>query len=103
MQKYASFATDQQLTTYSRRPSPFNRRSNLSNYTTSSTDDRFRVMIVLVLLPIRQGRGVVGVGVAIMAKVRAGVVLADVLGHDAAAGTTMAQLSIGPAHAEWRN
>ena len=39
--------------------------------------------------PIGQGRGVIGVCVAIMAKVRAGVVLADVLGHDAAAGGTL--------------
>ena len=37
-------------------------------------------------LPVGQRRGVVGVGVAVMAEVRAGVVLADVLGHDAAAG-----------------
>ena len=43
-----------------------------------------------MLLPIDQGRGVIGIGVAIMTKVRAGVVLADVLGHDAAAGGTLA-------------
>ena len=40
--------------------------------------------------PIGQGRGVVGVGVAVMAQVRAGVVLADVFRHDAAAGSTLA-------------
>ena len=32
--------------------------------------------------PVLHRRGVVGVGVAVVAEVRAGVVLADVLGHD---------------------
>ena len=42
-----------------------------------------------MLFPIGQCRGIVGIGVAVMAKVRAGVVLADVLGHDATAGGTL--------------
>ena len=37
-------------------------------------------------LPVRHCRGVVGVGVAVVAEVGTGVVFADVLGHDAAAG-----------------
>ena len=40
--------------------------------------------------PVLHRRGVVGVGVAVVAEVRAGVVLADVLGHDAAAGEALA-------------
>ena len=40
--------------------------------------------------PVFHRRGVVGVGVAVVAEVRAGVVLADVLGHDAAAGEALA-------------
>ena len=43
-----------------------------------------------MLFPIGQGRSVIGVCIAIMAKVRAGVVLADVLGHDATADGTLA-------------
>ena len=43
-----------------------------------------------MLLPIGQGRGVIGVRVAVMAEMRAGVVFADVLRHDAAAGGTLA-------------
>ena len=41
-------------------------------------------------LPVLQRGGVVGVGVAVVTEVRAGVVLADVLGHDAAAGEALA-------------
>ena len=41
-------------------------------------------------LPVGQRRCVVGVGIAVVAEVRAGVVLADVLGHDAAAGDALA-------------
>ena len=41
-------------------------------------------------IPVLHRRGVVGVGVAVVAEVRAGVVLADVLGHDAAAGKALA-------------
>lgn len=43
--------------------------------------------------PVLHRRGVVGVGVAVVAvvaEVRTGVVLADVLGHDAAAGEALA-------------
>lgn len=43
-----------------------------------------------MLFPIGQGCGVVGIGVAVMAKVWTGVVLADVFRHDAAAGGTLA-------------
>ena len=39
--------------------------------------------------PVLHRRRVVGVGVAVVAEVRAGVVLADVLGHDAAAGEAL--------------
>ena len=46
--------------------------------------------ICAVPLPVLHRRGVVGVGVAVVAEVRAGVVLADVLGHDAAAGEALA-------------
>ena len=42
-----------------------------------------------MLFPISQGLDIVRVGVAVMAKVRAGVVLADVLRLDAAAGFTL--------------
>ena len=52
--------------------------------------DRLSIRTGEMLLPIGQGRSVVGVSIAVMAKVRAGVVLADVLGHDAAAGGTLA-------------
>ena len=41
-------------------------------------------------LPVLHRSGVVRVGVAVVAEVRAGVVLADVLGHDAAAGEALA-------------
>ena len=41
-------------------------------------------------LPIGQGRNIVGVGITIVAKVWAGVVLADVFRHDAAAGLALA-------------
>lgn len=41
-------------------------------------------------LPVCPRRRIVGVGVAVVAEVRAGVVLADVLGHDAAAGEALA-------------
>ena len=41
-------------------------------------------------LPVGQRSGVVGVGVAVMAEVRTGVALADVLGQDAAAGEALA-------------
>ena len=48
-------------------------------------------------LPVGLGRGVVGVGVAVVAEVRAGIILADVLGHDAAAGEALARgLSAAP-------
>lgn len=40
-------------------------------------------------LPVLHRRGVVGVGVAVVAEVRTGVVLADVLGPDAAAGEAL--------------
>ena len=40
--------------------------------------------------PVSQHRNIVRVGVAIMAQVRAGVVLADVFRHDASAGGTLA-------------
>ena len=40
--------------------------------------------------PVLHHRGVVGVGVAVVAEVRAGVVLADVLGHDASTGEALA-------------
>ena len=40
--------------------------------------------------PVFHRRGVVGVGVAVVAVVRTGVVLADVLGHDAATGEALA-------------
>ena len=43
-----------------------------------------------MLFPIGQGRGVIAVRVAVMAKVRAGVVLTDVFRHDAATGGTLA-------------
>lgn len=45
---------------------------------------------IAVPLPVLHRRNVVGVGVAVVAEVRAGVVLADVLRHDAAAGETLA-------------
>lgn len=41
-------------------------------------------------IPVSHCRGVVGVGIAVVAVVRTGVVLADVLGHDAAAGEALA-------------
>ena len=41
-------------------------------------------------VPVGLGHGVVGVGVAVVAEVQAGVVLADVLGHYAAAGEALA-------------
>ena len=41
-------------------------------------------------LPVLHRRGAVGVGIAVVAEVRAGVVLADVLGHDAAADEALA-------------
>jgi len=41
-------------------------------------------------LPVRHGRCVVRVGVAIVTEVRAGVVFTDVLGHDAPAGLALA-------------
>ena len=50
-----------------------------------------------VPLPVRHCCGVVGVGVAVVAEVRAGVVLADVLRHDAAAGEALT-LVIQPLH-----
>ena len=40
-------------------------------------------------IPVLQRGGVVGVGVAVVAEVRTCVVLADVLGHDAAAGEAL--------------
>ena len=43
-----------------------------------------------MLLPVLKRGRVVGVGVAVVAEVGAGVVLADVLGHDAAAGKALA-------------
>ena len=43
-----------------------------------------------MLPPIRQRRCVVCVGIAVVAEVRAGVVLADVLGHNAAASQALA-------------
>ena len=45
---------------------------------------------IAVPLPVLHRRNVVGVGVAVVAEVRAGVVLADVLGHDAAADEALA-------------
>ena len=51
---------------------------------------RLGVRASTVALPVGQRCGVVGVGVAVVAEVRTGVVLADVLGHDAAAGKTLA-------------
>ena len=41
-------------------------------------------------IPVSHCRDVVGVGVAVVAEVGAGVVLADVLGHDAAASEALA-------------
>ena len=41
-------------------------------------------------LPVRHGRCVVRVGVAIVTEVRAGVVFTDVLGHNAAASQALA-------------
>ena len=52
--------------------------------------DRLSIRTGEMLLPIGQGRSIVRIGVAVMAKVRTGVVLADVLRHDAAAGGTLA-------------
>ena len=49
-----------------------------------------RIQTYTMPLPVSFGCGVVGVGVAVVAEVRAGVVLADVLGHNAAAGETLA-------------
>ena len=46
--------------------------------------------VLTMPLPVFHRCGVVGVGVAVVAEVRAGVVLADVLGHDAAAGEALA-------------
>ena len=43
-------------------------------------------------LPVRHCRGVVGVGVAVVAEVGTGVVFADVLGHDAAAGEALSRV-----------
>ena len=43
-----------------------------------------------MLLPIRNCRRIVCVGVAVVAEVRAGVVLADVLRHDATTGEALA-------------
>ena len=45
-----------------------------------------------MLPPIRLCRSVVRVGVAVVAEVRAGVVFADVLGHDAAAGEALSRV-----------
>ena len=42
--------------------------------------------------PVFHRCGVVGVGVAVVAEMRAGVVLADVLGHDAAAGEALTRV-----------
>ena len=47
--------------------------------------------------PVLHRRGVVRVGVAVVAVVRTGVVLADALGHDAAAGEVQ-PLVIQPLH-----
>ena len=41
-------------------------------------------------IPVCPRRRIVRVGVAVVAKVRAGVVLADVFGHDATAGEALA-------------
>ena len=49
-----------------------------------------RIQTYTMPFPIRHRRRVVGVGVAVVAEVRAGVVLADDLRHDAAAGEALA-------------
>ena len=41
------------------------------------------------MFPISQGLGIVGVGIAVMAKMWTGVVFADVFRLDAAAGFTL--------------
>ena len=47
---------------------------------------------VAMPIPVRHRCGIVGVGVAVVTEVRAGVVLADVFGHDATAGETLTRV-----------
>ena len=68
---------------------PKARTARTSDFQIPSTHDRLSMRAFTVPLPVGQRRGVVGVGVAVMAEVRAGVVLANVLGHDAAAGEAL--------------
>ena len=69
---------------------PNARAARASDFQISSTRDRIRMRAFTMPFPVGHRRGVVGVGVAVVAEVRTGVVLADVLGHDAAAGEALA-------------